>query len=250
MRRTKEDAELTRQSLLEAAIKVFSKQGYAATRLEDIAEAAKVTRGAVYHHFGGKAELFSEIIENSSQTSDRAIQRAIQELRSPEAAKTTVADAVPREEQRRPLGIPDREREDPVETAEHRGAVPAVEVEHDLGVRVAAERAAGRLELAAKLPEVVQLPVVDDGDRPGGVPHRLVAGGGQIDDREPAVRQSDAGFRDEERAVIVGAPVGLDPVHAAEELLVEPSRESGDPAHASRPPRPFGLFARSPQPVP
>jgi AcrR family transcriptional regulator len=79
MRRTKEDAELTRQSLLEAAIKVFSKQGYAATRLEDIAEAAKVTRGAVYHHFGGKAELFAEIIENASQTSDRAIQRAIQE---------------------------------------------------------------------------------------------------------------------------------------------------------------------------
>lgn len=79
MRRTKEDAELTRQALLEAAIKVFSKQGYAATRLEDIAEAAKVTRGAVYHHFGGKAELFAEIIENASQTSDRAIQRAIQE---------------------------------------------------------------------------------------------------------------------------------------------------------------------------
>jgi AcrR family transcriptional regulator len=79
MRRTKEDAELTRQSLLEAAIKVFSKQGYAATRLEDIAEAAKVTRGAVYHHFGGKAELFTEIVDNASQTSDRAIQRAIQE---------------------------------------------------------------------------------------------------------------------------------------------------------------------------
>jgi TetR/AcrR family transcriptional regulator, acrAB operon repressor len=79
MRRTKEDAELTRQALLKAAIKVFSKQGYAATRLEDIAETAKVTRGAVYHHFGGKAELFAEIIENASQTGDRAIQRAIQE---------------------------------------------------------------------------------------------------------------------------------------------------------------------------
>jgi TetR/AcrR family transcriptional regulator, acrAB operon repressor len=79
MRRTKEDAELTRQALLKAAIKVFSKQGFAATRLEDIAEAAKVTRGAVYHHFGGKAELFIEIIDGASQTGDRAIQRAIQE---------------------------------------------------------------------------------------------------------------------------------------------------------------------------
>jgi len=79
MRRTKEDAELTRQTLLKAAIKVFSQQGYAATRLEDIAETARVTRGAVYHHFGGKAELFAEIIDNASQTGDRAIQRAIQE---------------------------------------------------------------------------------------------------------------------------------------------------------------------------
>ena len=79
MRRTKEDAELTRQALLKAAIKVFSQQGYAATRLDDIAEAARVTRGAVYHHFGGKAELFAEIIDNAGQTGDRAIQRAIQE---------------------------------------------------------------------------------------------------------------------------------------------------------------------------
>ncbi len=79
MRRTKEDAELTRQALLKAAIRVFSQQGYAATRLEDIAEAAQVTRGAVYHHFGGKAELFAEIIDEASQTGDRAIQRAIQE---------------------------------------------------------------------------------------------------------------------------------------------------------------------------
>jgi TetR/AcrR family acrAB operon transcriptional repressor len=79
MRRTKEDAELTRQALLKAAIIVFSHQGYAATRLEDIAEAAKVTRGAVYHHFGGKAELFAEIIETADQMGDRALQRAIQE---------------------------------------------------------------------------------------------------------------------------------------------------------------------------
>lgn len=79
MRRTKEDAELTRQALLKAATTVFSRQGYAATRLEDIAEAAKVTRGAVYHHFGSKAELFAEIIDNADQMGDRAIQRAIQE---------------------------------------------------------------------------------------------------------------------------------------------------------------------------
>ena len=80
MRRTKEDAELTRQAVLEAAITEFSRSGYAATRLEDIAKTANVTRGAVYHHFsGGKAELFAHIIDQATQTGTQAIDRAIQE---------------------------------------------------------------------------------------------------------------------------------------------------------------------------
>jgi TetR/AcrR family acrAB operon transcriptional repressor len=49
MRRTKEDAEQTRQDLLDAALTIFSKKGYTATRLEDIAKVAGVTRGAIYH---------------------------------------------------------------------------------------------------------------------------------------------------------------------------------------------------------
>ena len=43
MRRTKEDADLTHQSLLNAALEVFSQKGYDASRLEDVAEAAGVT---------------------------------------------------------------------------------------------------------------------------------------------------------------------------------------------------------------
>ena len=79
MRRTKEDAELTRQTILNAAIAAFSRNGYNATRLEDIAKRANVTRGAVYHHFsGGKAELFSIIIEQATQTGNQAINNAIQ----------------------------------------------------------------------------------------------------------------------------------------------------------------------------
>lgn len=58
MRRTKEDAEQTRKDLLQAAEYVFGKKGYAATRLSDIAIQANVTRGAIYHHFGNKKELF------------------------------------------------------------------------------------------------------------------------------------------------------------------------------------------------
>lgn len=80
MRRTKEDAELTRQAVLQASVAEFSRKGYAATRLEDIAKTANVTRGAVYHHFsGGKAELFANIIEQATQTGNQAIDRAVQQ---------------------------------------------------------------------------------------------------------------------------------------------------------------------------
>lgn len=58
MRRTKEEAGITRKQLLEAAVRVFSEKGYAATRLSDIGEEAGVTRGAIYWHFGNKKELF------------------------------------------------------------------------------------------------------------------------------------------------------------------------------------------------
>ena len=57
-RRTKEDAEKTRESLLDAAEKVFLRDGVAASALEDIAREAGVTRGAVYWHFENKMEIF------------------------------------------------------------------------------------------------------------------------------------------------------------------------------------------------
>jgi TetR/AcrR family acrAB operon transcriptional repressor len=66
MRRTKEEALTTRENLLSAALRVFSRNGYSATRLEDIAQAAEVTRGAIYHHFGGKEELYKALITEKS----------------------------------------------------------------------------------------------------------------------------------------------------------------------------------------
>jgi TetR/AcrR family acrAB operon transcriptional repressor len=62
MRRTKDDAEQTRRALLDAGLRVFGRQGYAATKLEDIAREAAVTRGAIYWHFGGKAELYQALL--------------------------------------------------------------------------------------------------------------------------------------------------------------------------------------------
>ena len=68
MKRTKEKAEITRQFLLKTALEVFSEKGYAATRLSDIAEAAQVTRGAIYHHFGNKKELFICLFQKQFDT--------------------------------------------------------------------------------------------------------------------------------------------------------------------------------------
>lgn len=60
-RRTKEDALKTRQLLIESAIQQFALRGVTSTTLADIADAAGVTRGAVYWHFASKADLFNEM---------------------------------------------------------------------------------------------------------------------------------------------------------------------------------------------
>lgn len=67
-RRTADEAAATRDSLIDAALAVFSERGYAAARLEEIAERADLTRGALYHHFSDKAELYlAVLVERWSQ---------------------------------------------------------------------------------------------------------------------------------------------------------------------------------------
>lgn len=58
VRKTKEDAEITRQRIVQAAREMFLTRGVSRTSLEQIANHAGVTRGAVYWHFENKAELF------------------------------------------------------------------------------------------------------------------------------------------------------------------------------------------------
>jgi TetR/AcrR family transcriptional regulator, acrAB operon repressor len=63
VRRTKADAETTRQSLLDAAEQLFQARGVSRTSLNDIANAAGTTRGAIYWHFKDKADLFNAMME-------------------------------------------------------------------------------------------------------------------------------------------------------------------------------------------
>lgn len=62
-RRTKAEAQETRNRLLDAAERLFQAKGVSGTTLNDIATAAGATRGAVYHHFKDKADLFNAMME-------------------------------------------------------------------------------------------------------------------------------------------------------------------------------------------
>ncbi|MEO8009633.1 MAG: TetR family transcriptional regulator [Betaproteobacteria bacterium] len=62
VRRTKEQALETRDRILDAAERVFVKKGVPNTSLAQLAEAAGVTRGAIYWHFRNKADLFDAMM--------------------------------------------------------------------------------------------------------------------------------------------------------------------------------------------
>ncbi|AXF60304.1 DNA-binding transcriptional repressor AcrR [Leclercia sp. W6] len=67
-RKTKQQALATRQHILDVALRLFSQQGVSSTSLAQIAQAAGVTRGAIYWHFKNKSDLFGEIWELSESS--------------------------------------------------------------------------------------------------------------------------------------------------------------------------------------
>jgi AcrR family transcriptional regulator len=64
----------TRASLVSAARKVFGTRGFAETSLDEIVAEAKVTKGALYHHFRGKEDLFAAVYEQvQKEVSDNVV---------------------------------------------------------------------------------------------------------------------------------------------------------------------------------
>jgi len=67
-------SEETRTKIMDAAIKLFSQQGYNKASVDDICTEAGISKGAFYHHFKSKQELFLALLDGWLQTIDHAIE--------------------------------------------------------------------------------------------------------------------------------------------------------------------------------
>ena len=79
-RRTKEEAQETRSRILDTAERVFFEKGVSRTSLTDIAEAAGVTRGAIYWHFRNKSDLFEGMFARIKMPFEELIEPTIDVL--------------------------------------------------------------------------------------------------------------------------------------------------------------------------
>jgi AcrR family transcriptional regulator len=73
----------TKRALVDVAEELFTEHGYAATSLDAIVAGARVTKGALYHHFSGKQELFEAVFERVEADAARAIQKSFKAPRDP-----------------------------------------------------------------------------------------------------------------------------------------------------------------------
>jgi len=73
VRKTKEDALATRDSILDAAAILFAEHGVSRTTLQHIATAAGVTRGAIYWHFEDKGAMFNAMMERAAMPLESAM---------------------------------------------------------------------------------------------------------------------------------------------------------------------------------
>jgi AcrR family transcriptional regulator len=76
-------AEQRRQQLFAVALELFARRGYRATTMDDIAEAAGVTKPLVYQHFSSKRALYLELVESIAQDLLDAVREGVQRAKGP-----------------------------------------------------------------------------------------------------------------------------------------------------------------------
>ena len=74
-------------ALLEAAFRVFALRGYRASRLEEVAAEAGLTKGAIYYHFDSKEDLLRRAVQARHRTIFREVEKEIAEMNSPASVK-------------------------------------------------------------------------------------------------------------------------------------------------------------------
>jgi AcrR family transcriptional regulator len=78
MAKQAERSETTRRELLRVARELFTERGYAGTTLDEVADRTGVTKGALYHHFRDKLELFRAVFEElEKELCDKVVLAAI-----------------------------------------------------------------------------------------------------------------------------------------------------------------------------
>ena len=81
-RKTKEEAQATRESAVLAALDLFSEKGYARTTFCDIAKKIGMTRGAVYWHFDNKPALLAAMVDYFFNLQEKRVQEHFFEIHS------------------------------------------------------------------------------------------------------------------------------------------------------------------------
>ena len=83
-----------REQILRAALQVFARKGLAATKISDIAAAAQLSHGLIYHYFKSKDEIFTVLATEALETSSNIIAYAANLPGTPWERLTTMTEAI------------------------------------------------------------------------------------------------------------------------------------------------------------
>src|SRR5688500_18802221 len=77
-------AEATRRDLLQHARRLFAQNGYADSSTDEVVRRANVTKGALYHHFSNKLELYRAVVEDMERELVTQMAGAAERARTPQ----------------------------------------------------------------------------------------------------------------------------------------------------------------------